>query len=44
MCSSSTPHVVIFVLFSKQHARCAQLILKIVREAELEMLIWYYMN
>lgn len=43
MCSSMA-HAVIFVLFSKLQARCAQLIVKIVREAELEMLIWYCMN
>lgn len=43
MCSNMA-HVVIFVLFSKLKARCAPLIAKIVREAELEMLIWYCMN
>ncbi|PKU38823.1 hypothetical protein llap_10872 [Limosa lapponica baueri] len=37
---SSMARVVIFVLFSKLQARCAQLIVKIVREAELELLIW----
>lgn len=39
MCSSAARGV-IFVLFSKLQARCAQLMVKIAREAELEMLIW----